>query len=72
MARALTYQEYKFLCLNSVTKEVKEYRCFFIAPEPDEKRAFDTMRKLLKFTGRDNVSPAKIVEHKETAIVWND
>ena len=52
MARALTYQEYKFLCLNSVTKEVKEYRCFFIAPEPDEKRAFDTMRKLLKFTGR--------------------
>ena len=28
MARALTYQEYKFLCLNSVTKEVKEYRCF--------------------------------------------
>lgn len=72
MARALTYQEYKFLCLNSVTKEVKVYRCFFIAPEPDEKRAFDTMRKLLKFTGRDNVSPVKIVEYKETAIVWND
>lgn len=65
MARALPYQEYKFLCLNSVTKEVKEYRCFFIAPEPDEKRAFDTMRKLLKFTGRDNVLPLRLLSTKK-------
>ena len=65
VTRTITFQEYKFLCLNLTDKTVFEAWCSDAIPERNDKRAFERMQEILNFTERADARPVAITEHRQ-------
>lgn len=65
VTRTITFQEYKFLCLNLNDKTVFESWCSDASPERNDKRAFERMQEVLSCTNREEVRPVAITEHRQ-------
>lgn len=65
VTRTITFQEYKFLCLNLADKSVFESWCSDASPERNDKRAFERMQEVLICTDRADARPVAITEHRQ-------
>ena len=65
VTRTITFQEYKFLCLNLADKSVFEAWCSDAIPERNDKRAFERMQEILNYTDRADARPVAITEHRK-------
>ena len=65
VTRTITFQEYKFLCLNLTDKSVFEAWCSDATPERNDKRAFELMQDVLNCTDRADARPVAITEHRK-------
>ena len=65
VTRTITFQEYKFLCLNLNDKSVFEAWCSDAIPERNDKRAFERMQDVLNCTDRADARPVAITEHRQ-------
>ena len=65
VTRTITFQEYKFLCLNLTDKTVFEAWCSDAILERNDKRAFERMQEILNFTDRADARPVAIIEHRK-------
>lgn len=65
ITRTITFQEYKFLCLNLADRSVFEAWCSEASPERNDKTAALCMQDVLNCTERTDCRPVAIVEHRE-------
>ena len=65
ITRTITFQEYKFLCVNLTDKGVFEAWCSDATPERNDKSAFERMQEVLNCTERADARPVAITEHRQ-------
>ena len=65
VTRTITVQQYKFMCVNLITKEVFEVWCSEASPERNDKTAVACMKDVLNYTERSDCRPVAIIEHRE-------